>query len=147
MPRPQKDLSFSVLLDQYGPALTDKQREILTEYYNEDFSLAEIAENFGITRQGVRDAIKHGEAALLDFLSKRLECRCENGGEERFRPDAARESVAAVLPKSLTEQTEFFAEYLSFNVLESILRGEMARRGVRFAADTTHWFTIAEREE
>ena len=70
MPRPQKDLSFSVLLDQYGPALTEKQREILIEYYNEDFSLAEIAENYGITRQGVRDAIKHGEAALLAFEEK-----------------------------------------------------------------------------
>lgn len=70
MPRPQKDLNFSVLLDHYGPALTDKQREILTEYYNEDFSLAEIAENFGITRQGVRDAIKHGEAALLALEDK-----------------------------------------------------------------------------
>ncbi len=64
MPRPQKDLSFSVLLDYYAPALTEKQRAILTEYYNEDLSLAEIAENFGITRQGVRDAIKHGETAL-----------------------------------------------------------------------------------
>ena len=70
MPRPQKDLNFSVLLDHYGPALTEKQREILTEYYNEDFSLAEIAENFGITRQGVRDAIKHGEAALLALEDK-----------------------------------------------------------------------------
>ena len=70
MPRPQKDLGFSVLLDHYCPALTDKQREILTEYYNEDFSLAEIAENFGITRQGVRDAIKHGEAALLALEDK-----------------------------------------------------------------------------
>ncbi len=64
MPKPQKDLSFSVLLDYYAPALTGKQRDILTEYYNEDLSLAEIAENYGITRQGVRDAIKHGEAAL-----------------------------------------------------------------------------------
>lgn len=70
MPKPQKDLSFSVLLDYYGAALTDRQREIMTEYYNEDFSLAEIAENYGITRQGVRDAIKHGEAALLDLEAR-----------------------------------------------------------------------------
>ena len=58
--KPQKNLAYSVLLDFYGPVLTDKQRVILTEYYNEDLSLAEIAENLGITRQGVRDAIKHG---------------------------------------------------------------------------------------
>ena len=52
--KPQKNLAYSVLLDFYGPALTEKQRAILTEYYDEDLSLAEIAENFGITRQGVR---------------------------------------------------------------------------------------------
>ena len=56
--KPQKNLAYSVLLDFYGPVLTDKQRVILTEYYDEDLSLAEIAENLGITRQGVRDAIK-----------------------------------------------------------------------------------------
>ena len=71
MPRPQKDLTFSVLLDYYGPVLTERQRAIMAEYYNEDLSLAEIAENYGITRQGVRDAIKHGEAALLE-LEERL---------------------------------------------------------------------------
>ena len=64
--KPQKNLAYSVLLDFYGPVLTDKQRVILTEYYDEDLSLAEIAENLGITRQGVRDAIKPGEAALDD---------------------------------------------------------------------------------
>ena len=69
--KPQKNLAYSVLLDFYGPVLTDKQRVILTEYYDEDLSLAEIAENLGITRQGVRDAIKHGEAAL-DELEQKL---------------------------------------------------------------------------
>ena len=57
--KPQKNLSYSILLDFYGSVLTEKQRIILTEYYDEDLSLAEIAENMGITRQGVRDAIKH----------------------------------------------------------------------------------------
>ena len=56
-----KDLEYSILLDHYGPVLTQRQRDILTEYYDEDLSLSEIAENFGITRQGVRDAIKHGK--------------------------------------------------------------------------------------
>ena len=62
-----KDLGFSILLDYYGMVLTEKQRNILTEYYNDDLSLAEIAENYGITRQGVRDAIKHGEATLMEM--------------------------------------------------------------------------------
>lgn len=65
-----KNLEFSVLLDYYGPALTEKQYSILTEYYNEDLSLSEIAENYGISRQGVRDAIKHGEATLMDLEAK-----------------------------------------------------------------------------
>ena len=64
--KPQKNLEYSVLLDFYGPALTEKQRAILTEYYDEDLSLAEIAENFGITRQGVRDAIVRAESILRD---------------------------------------------------------------------------------
>lgn len=70
-PKSQKDLTFSVLLDYYGPVLTEKQHAILTEYYDQDLSLAEIAENYGITRQGVRDAIKHGEATLTE-LEKNL---------------------------------------------------------------------------
>ena len=69
-PKSQKNLEFSVLLDYYGAVLTDKQRAILTEYYDEDLSLAEIAENYGITRQGVRDAIKHGEATLTDMETR-----------------------------------------------------------------------------
>ena len=44
--------------------LTEKQREMLRQYYNDDLSLSEIGENFGITRQGARDAIKHGETTL-----------------------------------------------------------------------------------
>ena len=51
-PKAGKNLEFSVLLDYYGPVLTEKQRSILSEYYNDDLSLAEIAENYGITRQG-----------------------------------------------------------------------------------------------
>ena len=65
-----KDLGFSILLDYYGMVLTEKQRNILTEYYNDDLSLAEIAENYGITRQGVRDAIKHGETTLKELEAK-----------------------------------------------------------------------------
>ena len=76
--RNQKNLGFSVLLDYYGAVLTDKQRAILTEYYDEDLSLAEIAENYGITRQGVRDSIKRAEGILLG-LEERL------GLAKRFR--------------------------------------------------------------
>ena len=65
-----KDLRISVLLDHYGAMLTDKQREVIDLYYNDDLSLAAIAEQEGITRQGVRDNIKRGEAQLLEMEQK-----------------------------------------------------------------------------
>jgi hypothetical protein len=61
---------MSYLLDFYGEVLTEKQREMLHQYYDDDFSLSEIGENFGITRQGARDAIKHGENTLLELEQK-----------------------------------------------------------------------------
>ena len=65
-----KKWAVSYLLDLYGDVLTEKQRDVMVQYYNDDYSLAEIAENFGITRQGVRDAIKRGEATLLELEEK-----------------------------------------------------------------------------
>ncbi len=65
-----KNLYISALLDVYGLFLNDKQREMCEYYYNEDLSLSEIAENTGITRQGVRDQIKRGEQRLLDLEKK-----------------------------------------------------------------------------
>ena len=65
-----KDLKYSSLLDIYGGVLTEKQREMLELYYNEDLSLSEIAANEGISRQGVRDSIKRGEEALADLEDK-----------------------------------------------------------------------------
>ncbi len=66
-----KNLDVVVLLDFYGQLLTDKQREVLELYYDEDLSLAEIAQNTGsITRQGVRDSIKRGEAILFEMEEK-----------------------------------------------------------------------------
>lgn len=62
-----KDLRITFLLDFYGDMLTDKQREVIEAYYNEDLSLAEIAEDKDITRQGVRDAIKRAEQQLTDM--------------------------------------------------------------------------------
>lgn len=63
-------IEISMLLDLYGEVLTTKQRDYLCFYYNDDLSLSEIAENEGITRQGVRDAIKRAEAVLYDMESK-----------------------------------------------------------------------------
>lgn len=62
-----KNLEVSFLLDFYGEMLTQKQHDFLVYYYDEDLSLSEIAENEGITRQGVRDAIKRAEQQLTEM--------------------------------------------------------------------------------
>ena len=61
---------MTLLFDFYGDVLTDRQKEFYDLYYNEDLSLAEIAENYGITRQGVRDVIVRAEAILTDLEDK-----------------------------------------------------------------------------
>ena len=65
-----KDPKIALLLDYYGEMLTPKQRAVLRGYYDDDLSLSEIAQNAHITRQGVRDAIKRGEAQLLEMEEK-----------------------------------------------------------------------------
>ena len=66
----EKRLQMCLLLDFYGNLLTDKQRDIVQMYYENDSSLAEIGEIFGISRQAVRDALKVSENLLIDFEQK-----------------------------------------------------------------------------
>lgn len=61
---------MTMLFDFYGDILTERQKEFYDLYYNEDLSLGEIAENYGITRQGVRDVIVRAEAILTDLEDK-----------------------------------------------------------------------------
>ena len=61
---------MAMLFDFYGDLLTDRQKEFYDLYYNEDLSLAEIAENYGISRQGVRDVIVRAEAAMTEIEDK-----------------------------------------------------------------------------
>ena len=65
-----KNYDMAVLMDFYGDMLTEKQRSFLEYYYCDDLSLSEIAENEGITRQGVRDAIKRAETQLCDMENR-----------------------------------------------------------------------------
>lgn len=61
---------MTMLFDFYGELLTDRQKEFFDLYYNEDLSLAEIAENAGISRQGVRDVIVRAEATMQEIEDK-----------------------------------------------------------------------------
>lgn len=73
-----KNFYITLLFDYYSEILSDKQRDIFDSYYNADLSLSEIADNFGITRQGVRDFIKRTEQQLIDLEEKLGYCKkCE----------------------------------------------------------------------
>ncbi len=74
----QKNMTIPFLLDFYGDILSERRREIMKMYYEEDLSLAEIADISGISRQGVRDSLKKSEAELIRLeetlgLSSRFE--------------------------------------------------------------------------
>ncbi|HIU51468.1 MAG TPA: DNA-binding protein [Candidatus Merdicola faecigallinarum] len=66
----EKNVEISMLCEIYGKLLTEKQITILNDYYNNDYTLSEIAENHQITRQAVRDNIKKGENKLFELEEK-----------------------------------------------------------------------------
>ena len=89
-------LMQSMLLDFYGDLLTDKQRECFDLHVNDDLSLAEIAEQSGISRQGVWDNIRRAERALQEFENK-------TGLIERFNQNRRRLGELRELIVSLAE--------------------------------------------
>jgi len=95
----EKNLIYAEMLDIYKGLLTEKQAEAMDYYYNSDYSLGEISELMDISRQGVRDFIKRGEA-IMDETESKL------GLVKKFR--AASQIVSAakeigVLNKRLSE--------------------------------------------
>ena len=103
----EKNLGICDLFDRYEPVLSPRHRELLSLYYNEDLSLAEIAAEIGISRQGVRDGIKKAEEELffleerlhLDALARRAEAAAERllalplDGEARAAAQALCEAI------------------------------------------------------
>ena len=66
----EKNVKLSILCELYGELLTKKQYQIINDYYNNDLSLSEIAQNNNITRQAVRDILKKGENKLFEYEEK-----------------------------------------------------------------------------
>ena len=60
----------SLLYDFYGQLLTKRQQQVMELYHGENLSLAEIAEEFGISRQGVHDALRSARKALDGYEEK-----------------------------------------------------------------------------
>ena len=63
-------LRLSLLFDYYGELLTEKQRTCFDLYYNQDLSLGEIAQETGVSRQGIHDSLARAEAALRTMEEK-----------------------------------------------------------------------------
>lgn len=66
----EQRVEIGLLLDLYGNILTEKQRSAMDMYFQQDYSLSEIAENYNITRQAVRDSLLRAEAALYSTEEK-----------------------------------------------------------------------------
>lgn len=93
---------MTMLFDFYGELLTPRQKEFFDLYYNEDLSLAEIAENAGISRQGVRDVIVRAEAAMQEVEDK-------TGIIKRF--EAQRPHLDAIESAAAEVQTINYRQY------------------------------------
>ena len=93
---------MALLYDFYGDVLTERQKEFYDLYYNEDLSLGEIAENYGITRQGVRDVIVRAEAIMTDLEDK-------TGLMKRFM--LMQQQVQAILDAAEKIQTVNYRQY------------------------------------
>ena len=98
----EKNLIYTEMLDIYKGLLTEKQAEAMEYYYDRDYSLSEISEIMDISRQGVRDFIKRGEA-VMDEMESKLNLI------ETFRKIAEVEELAAQIKtvnKNISGSTE-----------------------------------------
>ena len=105
----EEKVILSMLIQTYGKLLTEKQYQIMDDYYNNDLSLSEIAQNHNITRQAVRDIIKKGEKKLFEYEEKLFMKRTLNTEKK--------------IEKVLSELTKIQKDYSDkqiANVLETI---------------------------
>ena len=96
----EKNLNIGYLLDFYGDLLSERKRTVMDLYYNEDLSLAEIAAEIGISRQGVHDLIKKSEEDLQTYEEKlRLAARLRS--VEQHTENLSRIAASHPLPPEL----------------------------------------------
>ena len=101
----EKNLNIGYLLDFYGDLLSERKRSVMDLYYNEDLSLAEIAAEIGISRQGVHDLIKKSEEELQTYEEKlRLAARLRS--VEQCVEELSRIAEAHPLPSDLRAAIE-----------------------------------------
>ena len=112
----EKNMNISFLIDFYGDVLDEKPRALLDLYYNEDLSLAEIAESEGMTRQGVRHVIKKAEQQLL-FLENKL------GLANHF---VKIRSVSGGIIASLSDACEMLSRGADTDAVKALLQAQIA---------------------
>ena len=105
----EKNLEIGYLLDFYGELRPERKRSVMDMYYNEDFSLAEIAAEIDISRQGVRDIIKKCEDELF-FYEEKLGLARKLLQVEEASAALCRSAEALSLPDSLREQIVALAQ-------------------------------------
>ena len=98
----EKNLNIGYLLDFYGDLLSERKRSAIEMYYNEDLSLAEIAQEIGISRQGVHETIKKSEEDLL-FYEEKLGLAKRFLMVEKYTNELARLSEEHELPKDIAD--------------------------------------------
>lgn len=98
--KPDK-LNMAVYYDTYGDLLTDKQRDCLDLYCNQDYTLAEIAELQGTSRQSVYDAISRAQAQLLRYEEvTRCIARDRRDAEIAAEMDRLAEALSRLAPET-----------------------------------------------
>ncbi len=116
----EKDMTIPYLVDLYGQVLSERKRELLDYYYNEDCSLAEIAEITGISRQGIRESVKKSETELRSLeeslhLAARIQRWEENVGKVKESLSALAEKPEAIPVKTEIKQIIEAIDTLSFS--------------------------------
>lgn len=107
----EKNLEIGFLLDFYGDILPERRREIMDLYYNDDLSLAEIAEQLGVTRQAVRETIKKTEADLFFYEDKLgLRRRFTEAQTHAARALALIDGIGPAIPDALREELRKLTE-------------------------------------
>lgn len=108
----KKNFSTGYLLDFYGPLLTDKQREAMDMYYNMDYSLAEIAAEFGVTRQCVHRFILQGEKRVEEMESTLRHAALYSAAEETLKAIRLAEEGDASAKERLSAAAEMLAAHM-----------------------------------
>ena len=111
---------MAMLFDFYGDMLTDRQREFYDLYYNEDLSLAEIAENYGISRQGVRDVIVRAEATLTELEDKTGIIRRFHVMQDQLT--AVQHDVEAIVQRNVQKYQDEEIEVLTDRISEQLAK-------------------------